>query len=73
MSEGGLYPEAVEDALMHEQLLADLGLLDPDQPTPAVTWVHRRSLLQRLGAEFTPQERMAVRLRLGIGEPETRQ
>ena len=54
--------EALEDALTHELILIDLGLVDPDQPLPAHSFQHRRSERRRLRAEFTPAERMAIRL-----------
>jgi hypothetical protein len=45
----------------HKALL-DAGLLDFDQPTPYSHWKYQ----QRFFQEFTPEERMTIRLYLGM-------
>lgn len=59
-------PEWLTDMLYHEALLADLGLLEPGQPTEGAHIVHMRALRRKRVAEFTPQERAHIREQLGL-------
>ena len=40
--------EALEDILTYERTLIDLGLVDPDEPLPAHSLLHRRIELRKL-------------------------
>lgn len=54
-------PEAMR--LEHEALV-EAGVLDPDQPTPYTHYLYQ----QALGAEFTPLERMQLRVLHDLAE-----
>ncbi len=56
--------DALEDALIYERTLMDLGLVDYDEPLPAHTFESQRSRRRWLRSEFTPEERMKIRLAL---------
>ena len=59
--------DGLDDALVYELTMIDLGLVDPDEPLPAHSFQRRRSMLRQLRAEFTPKERMEIRLKVFDG------
>jgi hypothetical protein len=58
----GNHPQTPAVMQAQHHALAEAGLLNPDEPTP---WAHHL-YQQRLRAEFTPDERAELRVRLGM-------
>lgn len=56
--------DALEDALIYENTLIDLGLVDYDEPLPAHSFEAQRSRRRWLRSEFISEERMKIRLAL---------
>lgn len=50
------------DAAIEDMLLRDLGVIEDDQPTEYSHHVHQEAVR----AEFTPAERVSIRVALGL-------
>lgn len=61
---GGRAYDARLDAVIAEHELRGAGVIEPDEPTPLS---HAR-YMERLRAEFTPEERLRIRMLLGMTE-----
>ena len=55
------------DALIHETILRDTGVLEPDEPTAFSHATYMAAWRKRMYGEFTPQERCDIRMLLGLG------
>lgn len=55
------------DAIIHDQALRDLGVLEPDEPTAVSHAVWMDTYRQRARGEFTPKEREQIRALLCLG------
>lgn len=56
------------DAVIHDHMLRELGVVEEDQPTEVSHMQWMNKYRQRYGREFTTDERIQIRMLLGLGE-----
>ncbi len=62
------FGDAAFDARIHDFILRETGVLEPDEPTDVSHAVWMAAYYKRLRGEFTPHEREKIRLLLGLAE-----